>query len=111
MAYRYSEQFKATVVAFALVSGEPRRWIASEVGISPTTLYRWIREFQAGDGERERTLHAAHAELARQWENERLLEEQCDHLRLSAGRHVRQEAGPLGSRASGPWCAGRRMQR
>lgn len=52
---RYSDEFRAEVISAAKASDKPRATVAREYGISPSTLYRWMRQDSA-------TNHASDAE-------------------------------------------------
>ncbi len=70
MAIKHTEHFKQEAVRIALMSGLPRRRVASDLGVGFSTLSKWVSEFRPAD-----ISVAQQADLAK--ENERLRQENC----------------------------------
>jgi transposase len=68
MAKIHNDEFKCEAVRIALTSGQPRRQVASDLGVGFSTLAKWIRKSRPGD-----LPPAADIDLAK--ENERLRKE------------------------------------
>ena len=49
---QYPEEFKRDIVALARAGETSNKQIAADVGISETTLYRWIKRFEVDQGRR-----------------------------------------------------------
>ena len=84
---RYSREFKLEVVRRVQISGKSQREVADELGISPNTLSRWVRQFrddktEAFPGKGSQTSQAALIARLRR-ENERLRQER-DFLKKTA---------------------------
>ena len=62
---KHSEEFKREAVRIVLTSGLPRDRVASDLGISKSTLGKWVSQHRPSD-----LVAAPQADLAR--ENERL---------------------------------------
>ena len=68
MAKVHNEEFKREAVRIALTSGQPRRQVASDLGVGFSTLAKWIQKSRPAD-----LPPAADIDLAK--ENERLRKE------------------------------------
>ena len=68
MAKVHNNEFKREAVRIALTSGQPRRQVASDLGVGFSTLAKWIQKSRHGD-----LPPAADIYLAK--ENERLRKE------------------------------------
>jgi transposase-like protein len=84
---RYSREFKLEVVRRVQVTGQRQIEVARELGISPNTLSRWMRQFrdektEAFPGKGSQTSQAALIARLRR-ENERLRKER-DFLKKTA---------------------------
>ena len=76
---RYSREYKIEVVRRVQITGQSQREVAQELGISPNTLSRWMRQFrddkaEAFPGKGKQTSQAALIARLRR-ENERLRKE------------------------------------
>jgi len=84
MTKHYPDEFKADVVEMALRGEVPKRRIAEDVGISETTLFRWINRF-GGDQQASEGAGGEEAEeLARLRRDKRRLEQENEILRRAA---------------------------
>ena len=81
---KYPPEFKADIVALALKGEVTKRQIAEDVGISETTLHRWIRQHEVDQGEREGTSSDEQAELRQLRKDKRRLEQENEILRRAA---------------------------
>ena len=68
MAKVHNDEFKREAVRIALTSGQPRRRVASDLGVGFSTLAKWIQKSRPGD-----LPPTADIDLAK--ENERLRKE------------------------------------
>ena len=68
MAKVHNDEFKREAVRIALTSGQPRRQVASDLGVGFSTLAKWIQKSRPGD-----LPPKADVDLAK--ENERLRKE------------------------------------
>ena len=68
MAKVHNDEFKREAVRIALTSGQPRRQVASDLGVGFSTLAKWIQKSRPGD-----LPPASDIDLAK--ENERLRKE------------------------------------
>lgn len=68
MAKVHNEEFKREAVRITLTSGQPRRQVASDLGVGFSTLAKWIQKSRPAD-----LPPAADIDLAK--ENERLRKE------------------------------------
>ena len=99
----YTEDYKRQVVDLVVSTGRTPTSVASEVGLHPTLLCRWVRQHGAGMGEAPRLAAAPSlkpvpvptadqaAEIAR-------LRRECDRLRMERDilkRSISIFAGPL----------------
>lgn len=84
MNKRYPPEFKADVVAFARSGEVPKKQIAAEVGISETTLYRWIKRADIDAGAREGATSDELEELRELRKRARRLEQENQILRRAA---------------------------
>ena len=85
MAKHYPPEFKADVVKLALSGEVPKRQIAEDVGISETTLFRWIKQHDLDAGGRSDGLTSEEqAELRTLRKEKRRLEQENEILRRAA---------------------------
>ena len=100
----YTEDYKRQVVDLVASSGRTATAVAAEVGLHPTLLCRWVRQYGAGGGEVEAARLPAPsfkllpgptadqaAEIAR-------LRRECDRLRMERDilkKSISIFAGPL----------------
>ena len=101
----YTEDYKRQVVDLVVSSGRTPTAVAGEVGLHPTLLCRWVRQYGASDGKAEAPRPAAApflkpvlvptadqaAEIAR-------LRRECDRLRMERDilkKSISIFAGPL----------------
>ena len=85
MAKHYPPEFKADVVRLALSGDVPKRQIAEDVGISETTLFRWIKRHELDTGGRTDGLTSEQqAELRQLRKAYRRLEQENEILRRAA---------------------------
>lgn len=49
MAKVHNDGFKREAVRIALTSGQPRRQVASDLGVGFSTLAKWIQKSRSGD--------------------------------------------------------------
>ena len=68
MSKLHNDEFRREAVRIALTSGQPRRQVASDLGVGFSTLAKWIQKSRPGD-----LPPAADIDLAK--ENERLRKE------------------------------------
>jgi transposase len=80
----YPPEFKADVVAMVKQGDVPKRQIAENVGISETTLFRWIRQHDVDAGEREGATTEELEELRQLRKDKRRLEQENEILRRAA---------------------------
>lgn len=80
----YPPEFKAEVVAMALKGEVTKRQVAEDVGISETTLHRWIRQYEVDEGQRAGTTTEEHKELLQLRKDKRRLEQENEILRRAA---------------------------
>ena len=84
MTQHYPPEFKADVVALARRGEIANKQIAADVGISETTLYRWIRQADVDDGRREGPSSDDLEELRQLRKDKRRLEQENEILRRAA---------------------------
>ena len=84
MNKHYPPEFKADVVAMALKGEVTKRQIAEDVGISETTLHRWIKQFEVDHREREGASTDEQKEVAQLRKDKRRLEQENEILRRAA---------------------------
>lgn len=84
MTQHYPPEFKADVVALARRGEIPNKQIAADVGISETTLYRWIRQADVDEGRREGASSEELDELRQLRKDKRRLEQENEILRRAA---------------------------
>ena len=80
----YPPEFKADVVALARRGEVPKKQIAADVGISETTLYRWIRQVEIDEGRRDGASSDELEELRELRKRARRLEQENEILRRAA---------------------------
>lgn len=80
----YPPEFKADVVALARRGEIEKKQIAADVGISETTLYRWLKRAEADEGEREGPTSDELEELRELRKRARRLEQENEILRRAA---------------------------
>jgi transposase len=80
----YPAEFKADVVAMARRGEVPKRQIAKDIGISETTLFRWIKQADIDDGVREGPTSDELEELRQLRREKRRLEQENEILRRAA---------------------------
>jgi transposase len=84
MNKQYPPEFKRDVVALAKRGEITKRQIAKDVGISETTLHRWIRRVEIDEGEREGATSDEREELRELRKRARRLEQENEILRRAA---------------------------
>ena len=85
MPQHYPPEFKADVVRLALSGEVPKRQVAANVGISETTLFRWIKQHGLDTGTRSDGLTSEEQDELRQLRREkRRLEQENEILRRAA---------------------------
>ena len=75
------EEFRRDVVEIARNSREPRKKIAGDVGISPTTLSNWLKADDVENGNRDGVTRDQAEELRQLRRRNRLLEQENEVLR------------------------------
>ena len=101
----YTEDYKRQVVDLVVSSGRTPTAVAGEVGLHPTLLCRWVRQYGAGAGQAEAPRPAAalslkpmpvpHADQAAEIAR---LRRECDRLRMERDilkKSISIFAGPL----------------
>ena len=89
---KFDDEFRRHAVEMACVAGRPRYAVASDLGISDTTLAKWMAKQQGNDGEKPLTV-SERSELEqlrtekRQWVMER------DILKKSMAFWVKEQNG------------------
>ena len=85
----YTEDYKRQVVDLVVSSGRTPTAVAGEVGLHPTVLCRWVRQYGAGAAKAEALRPAAVASLkpmpvlmADQAAEITRLKRECDRLRM-----------------------------
>jgi transposase len=85
----YTEDYKRQVVDMVVNGGRTPTAVAGEVGLHPTLLCRWVRQYSAGGGKAEVPLPAAAPSLkplpvptADQAAEIARLRRECDRLRM-----------------------------
>lgn len=84
MTKHYPQEFKDDVVALALKGEVTKKQIAEEVGISETTLYRWIKRAEIDQGRREGATSDELEELRELRKRAKRLEQENEILRRAA---------------------------
>ena len=85
----YPEEFKRDIVALARTGETPKKQIAADVGISETTLYRWIKRFDVDEGRRPGATSDELTELAQLRKDKRRLEQENEILRRATAYFAR----------------------
>jgi len=67
---KFDSEFRVQAVEMARVSGRPRYQVAADLGISDTTLAKWMAK-QTGDGEGDRPLTVSEREHYEQLQEEK----------------------------------------
>jgi len=89
---KFDDEFRLHAVEMAQVAGRPRYEVAADLGISDTTLAKWMAKSKGGDGEKPLTV-SERLELEqlrgekRQWVMER------DILKKSMAFWVKEQNG------------------
>ncbi len=93
---KYPEEFKRDTVASARKGETSKKQIAADVGSSETTLYRWIKRFDADEGRRTGATSDELTELAQLRRDKRRLEQENETLRRATAHQclLRQGCGP-----------------
>ena len=97
----YTEDYKRQIVDLVISSGRTATAVATEVGLHPTLLCRWVRPYGAGAGKAEAqralppSLKLVSIPTADQAAGIAQLRRECDRLRM--------ELYPVKKR--GPWAA------
>ena len=81
---RYSQEFKDQAVALVLDSGLTLKKAAADLGMSPTTLQRWVSQARVDGGQKEGLTSDEKAELARLKRENRILREEREILKKAA---------------------------
>lgn len=81
---KYPPEFKKDVVALARRGEITKRQIAKDVGISETTLHRWIKQVEIDEGAREGATSDELEELRELRKRARRLEQENEILRRAA---------------------------
>lgn|SRR6056297_323424 len=89
---KYPDEFKRDIVALARKGETPKKQIAADVGISETTLYRWIKRFDVDEGRRAGATSDELAELAQLRRDKRRLEQENEILRRATAYFAKDAA-------------------
>lgn len=85
MAKHYPPEFKTDVVKLAMSGEVPKRQVAEDMGISETTLFRWIKQHDIDNGDRSDGMTSEEqAELRTLRKEKRRLEQENEILRRAA---------------------------
>lgn len=84
MPKKFPAEFKRDVVAIARRGQLTQAEIASDFGISETTLRRWLRQADIDDGKTDGVTSAEQDELVRLRRRARILEQENEILRRAA---------------------------
>ncbi len=85
MNKHYPPEFKAEAVRLALSGQASKKQIAAELGISETTLFRWIKRHELDTGSRDDGLTSDQLDELRQLrKDKRRLEQENEILRRAA---------------------------
>jgi transposase-like protein len=93
MPHKYPPEFKRDVVAVARRGDASQEQIATDFGISTSTLKRWTAQADIDDGVVQRVTSDEQAELAALRRRTRLLEQENEDP-ASSGRVLRQGLAP-----------------
>jgi transposase len=99
----YTEDYKRQVVDLVVSSGRTSTAVAGEVGLHPTLLCRWVRQYGAGEAEAPRpaavpSLKPLPVPTADQAAEIARLRRECDRLRMERDileKSISIFAGPL----------------
>ena len=84
MPKKFPPEFKRDVVAVVRRGGMTRAEVATDFGISETTLARWMRQADVDDGIRDGLTSAEQSELVQLRRDKRRLEMENEILRRAA---------------------------
>ncbi|MFY9468996.1 MAG: transposase [Solirubrobacterales bacterium] len=87
---RYSEEFKNEAVAFARSSGLSIARAAEDLGMSESTLYRWVSQAEIDDGAKEGLTTEERKRLAQLERENRILKEEREILKKAAAWFARE---------------------
>ena len=100
----YTEDYKRQIVDLVISSGRTATAVATEVGLHPTLLCRWVRQYGAGAGKAEAqralppSLKLVSIPTADQAAGIAQLRRECDRLRMERDilkKSISIFAGPL----------------
>lgn len=87
----YAQQFKVEAIQLVRTSGKPVTQIAKDLGISPDTLYNWLKQDQIDSGVRSDGLTTAEREELRALRREnRILREEREILKKAAAYFAKE---------------------
>jgi transposase len=85
MTKTYSEEFKQDAVRLVETSGKPKTQVTRDLGISESALYRWLKEYGAGQSQSTtgngQSVKDLEAELKRLRRENEVLREERDILK------------------------------
>lgn len=87
---KFTKEFKDEAVAFVRSSGLSVTRAAEDLGVSQSTLNRWVRQAEVDDGDREGLTTEERQELARLKRENRILKEEREILKKAAAWFARE---------------------
>ena len=87
---RYTAEFRAEAVKQVVERGYPVREVAMRLGVSPWSLYQWLRAHREADGPAAAAAQDAAAEVRRLKSELRRVTEERDILRMATAYFAKQ---------------------
>ena len=87
---RYTAEFKAEAVKQVVERGYPVREVAMRLGVSPWSLYQWLRAHREADGPAAAAAQDAAAEIRRLRSELRRVTEERDILKKATAYFAKQ---------------------
>ena len=87
---RYTAEFRAEAVKQVVERGYPVREVATRLGVSPWSLYQWLRAHREADGPTATAVQDAAAEIRRLKAELRRVTEERDILKKATAYFAKQ---------------------